>query len=517
MDEFYTILTTRGIEAEIRATGTGVPVKLTHMAVGDGLNGAYYEPYPEQTALKNERWRGVLNAVGVDPDIPNRIIAEAIVPVGAGPFFVREVGLFTDAGELYAVGKFPLRYLPGAGSGAVVPMRVLMIVTSTNAAAVQVVIDESLINGTVMSGASTFNGTDGITITHNLGQTNYVVTATPLAGADKVGGIWYIRAANTCTIFNTGQAGIPFTFALGVDAGMDSPSQWSWRHYGGLRVDGPLWAKNLLETSEVRPDGDAVRSLGTALLRYLNGHFAKLTLGGVEKASWDLAASGLNGLVMSGVSTFGGIDGITITHNIGATNYVITATPLASAEKVGGIWYVRAANTVTVFNTGAAGVPFTVTIEVDAGMTSPSQWLWRHYGGLQVDGVAWFKNLIETLNLRPDIDAAREVGDATHRYLNGNFVRLTLGGSMRESWPMAVAGSNGNVFYSGFAPTGGMDGITISHFKGDTNYLLKVLPRGLEGLGKYGEISYVKAANTCTVYNTGNAGLLFDFEFSNVA
>lgn len=283
-----------------------------------------------------------------------------------------------------------------------------------------------------------------------------------------------------------------------------------------------------LDVHKVNPDAHQVQNVmepatnnagrvGGASKNYAAGYFQQVFLGGVGKTAWDLAASGLNGLVMSGVSTFGGVDGITITHNLGLTGYVITATPLAKAERVGGVWYVRAANTVTVYNTGEAGIQFTITIEVDAGMTTPAQWLWRHYGGLQVDGQIWAKNLIESLDIKPDSDAARTLGSAILRYLQGHFVNLTLGGVSRDSWPTAVAGSNGNVFYSGSATLAGLDGVTVTHNKGNTSYLVKTLPTGTGGLGRIGDISYVKAANTVVIYNSGHGGFPADIELSNVA
>jgi len=283
-----------------------------------------------------------------------------------------------------------------------------------------------------------------------------------------------------------------------------------------------------LDAHKVYPDAHTVQNVmepeehntgrvGGASKAYATGYFQQIYLGGVGKTAWDLAASGVNGLVMSGESTFGGIDGITITHNLGLTGYVVTATPLAKADRVGGVWYVRAANTVTVYNSGEAGIPFTITIEVDAGMTTPSQWLWRHYGDLQVDGQIWAKNLIESLDIKPDSDATRTLGSATLRYLQGHFVNLTLGGVSRDSWPTAVAGSNGNVFYSGSVTLAGQDGVTVTHSKGDTSYLVKVLPTGTGGLGRVGDISYVKAANTVVIYNSGHGGFLADIELSNIA
>lgn len=56
-----------------------------------------------------------------------------------------------------------------------------------------------------MQGESTFNGTAGRTISHNVGHTNYIVNIVPLAdtGGD-LGDVWISKAANAVTIYNTG-------------------------------------------------------------------------------------------------------------------------------------------------------------------------------------------------------------------------------------------------------------------------------------------------------------------------
>lgn len=79
------------------------------------------------------------------------------------------------------------------------------------------------------------------------------------------------------------------------------------------------------------------------------------------------------------------------------------------------------------------------------------------------------------------------------------------------------SGSNGNVFFSGSVTLAGQDGVTVTHGKGDTSYLVKTLPTGIGGLGRIGDISYVKAANTVVIYNSGHGGFTADIELSNVA
>lgn len=66
---------------------------------------------------------------------------------------------------------------------------------------------------------------------------------------------------------------------------------------------------------------------------------------------------------------------------------------------------------------------------------------------------------------------------------------------------------------NGSVTLNGVDGVTVTHNKGDTKYLLKIMPTG-SAPGDAGEISCVKAANTCTIYNTGRPRIVADYELS---
>lgn len=117
MKDFYTIITKNGLQNLAESKINGQNVRLTHLAVGDSLGG-YYEPNPEQTNLYKELYRGLLNRIYTDPDYPTQIILEAAIPEEIGGFFVREVGVFDEAGNLFAIGKYPATYKPTNESGA---------------------------------------------------------------------------------------------------------------------------------------------------------------------------------------------------------------------------------------------------------------------------------------------------------------------------------------------------------------------------------------------------------------
>ncbi|MBP4049310.1 phage tail protein [Chromobacterium violaceum] len=147
-NDFFTILTVVGKAKLAAAASGGAPLKLSQMAVGEGDNGAYYTPSESQTALKSEAWRAGLNHLSTDPANPNWIVAELVIPDQVGGFTIREVGVFDADGALFAVGKFPESYKPVLADGANKQLYVRMILEVSNAAAVTLMVDPSVVLAT---------------------------------------------------------------------------------------------------------------------------------------------------------------------------------------------------------------------------------------------------------------------------------------------------------------------------------------------------------------------------------
>ncbi|EBX8652133.1 phage tail protein [Salmonella enterica subsp. enterica serovar Westhampton] len=146
-NEFYTLLTDRGMAKIASALADKKQIHLQKMAVGD-CGGQYYEPTASQTNLRHEVWRGEMNTLTVAPNNPNWLIAELVLPEEIGGWYVREVGVFDDEGELIAIGKFPESYkplLPG-GCGKQVCIRLIMEVSNTTA--VTLTVDPSIVLAT---------------------------------------------------------------------------------------------------------------------------------------------------------------------------------------------------------------------------------------------------------------------------------------------------------------------------------------------------------------------------------
>ena len=140
MATYSTIHTTYGLARIASAEATGTPINLTHFAVGDG-SGSPVLPLPGMTALTNERWRTTINRIVLDPANPGRVYVEGVIPFDQGGWMIREIGIFDDAGQLFAVGNFPDVYktIPSDGSSNDVVVRVELFFS--NAAVITLLID----------------------------------------------------------------------------------------------------------------------------------------------------------------------------------------------------------------------------------------------------------------------------------------------------------------------------------------------------------------------------------------
>ncbi|ENR2634221.1 tail fiber protein [Escherichia coli] len=147
--KFKTLITDTGAKKLAQAAAPdGKPVRLTHMAVGDG-GGTLPTPDSKQTRLVHEVWRHTVNRVILDATHQNRIIAELVIPPETGGFWIREIGVFDEHGDLIAVGNTAESYKPAVaeGSGRAQTFRTILTVSST--ATVALTVDNTMVMATV--------------------------------------------------------------------------------------------------------------------------------------------------------------------------------------------------------------------------------------------------------------------------------------------------------------------------------------------------------------------------------
>ncbi|MBT0717828.1 hypothetical protein HGT71_06015 [Rosenbergiella epipactidis] len=104
MDDFYSIITNLGKKLEIEALASDSTIRLTQFVIGDA-SGKAIAPNTAQTKLINEKFRGDISALVQSPDQHSQLMAKLVLPPEIGGFTVREIGLLTDKGELYALAN----------------------------------------------------------------------------------------------------------------------------------------------------------------------------------------------------------------------------------------------------------------------------------------------------------------------------------------------------------------------------------------------------------------------------
>ncbi|EFH7696097.1 phage tail protein [Escherichia coli] len=146
--KFKTVITTAGAAKLAAATAPGGrKVNITTMAVGDG-GGKLPVPDAGQTGLIHEVWRHALNKISQDKRNSNYIIAELVIPPEVGGFWMRELGLYDDAGTLIAVANMAESYKPALAEGSGRSQTCRMVIIVNSVASVELTIDTTTVMAT---------------------------------------------------------------------------------------------------------------------------------------------------------------------------------------------------------------------------------------------------------------------------------------------------------------------------------------------------------------------------------
>ncbi|MGP0851735.1 phage tail protein [Serratia sp. CY83950] len=184
MNKYKAIITTAGAAKIAAASAGGTQLKIVRMAVGDG-NGTLPTPNPAQTKLVNEKYRAALNGLTIDKALKNHILAEMIIPANVGGFWLREMGLYDEAGTLIAVSNMAESYKPKLeeGSGRTQTLRMILIVSSTEAIQViaggdTVLATKDFVADAIAAHEKTRNHPDASTTAKGLVQLSSATTST---------------------------------------------------------------------------------------------------------------------------------------------------------------------------------------------------------------------------------------------------------------------------------------------------------------------------------------------------
>lgn len=148
MAQYYTLVTNKGTEKISSIIATGSKLNLTKFKVGDG-GGSYYEPSVKQTALKNVKYEGDINSIKIETitvkEVEKKVIKiEGIIPTDIGGFYIREVGLFDDSGDLIAIGKYCETYKPTADEGTAKEIIIRLVIDVENVESIDLSVNANL-------------------------------------------------------------------------------------------------------------------------------------------------------------------------------------------------------------------------------------------------------------------------------------------------------------------------------------------------------------------------------------
>ncbi|MCX4026402.1 phage tail protein [Endozoicomonas sp. SM1973] len=147
--QYYNVLTEVGTAKLTNSTLMGDTLKLTTVKVGDGGAEEGKETFPNEaaTALVRERWSGNITNLSIDPENKNWVVAEAVIPVDAGGFYITEFGLYDDQGDLICIGKYPKTYKPKVqqNSGSASSLYLKVVLEVSNAKNIELKIDPAIV------------------------------------------------------------------------------------------------------------------------------------------------------------------------------------------------------------------------------------------------------------------------------------------------------------------------------------------------------------------------------------
>ena len=131
------------------SVANGTPIDFAHVAIGDGVMTVAVET---MTQLLNEVHRVPVDSAVRDPQNNQVVIVTATVSIDAGPFVIRELGIFLGDGTLFSVGLFPETEKKTAAQQATQDflLRIRVIVSDTANVTVQVDPIEQVSIGTLL-------------------------------------------------------------------------------------------------------------------------------------------------------------------------------------------------------------------------------------------------------------------------------------------------------------------------------------------------------------------------------
>ncbi|WP_419673805.1 phage tail protein [Aliarcobacter butzleri] len=142
--QYYSLLTSSGHQANIKAKALGLPIVISKVAFGSGN----ITPTESATALVKEEIRVNINSIIQNETDKNILEIEAVIPSDVGGFLVNEAALYLEDGTLYAVANLPASYKPSLDQGAGKEFAFTIFLASVGVENITLKIDDSIVFAT---------------------------------------------------------------------------------------------------------------------------------------------------------------------------------------------------------------------------------------------------------------------------------------------------------------------------------------------------------------------------------
>ena len=144
---YYSLLTNVGASAMAYAAAHATPVVLSEIALGDG-SGSLPAHTPASTALVSEVYRANIDSITQSEENAAWYIVELVVPPSIGDFWVREFRIDDEDGNPIYIGVTAPEFKPVLAEGMTRDSIYRLIVETSNAATINLVVDPSIVTAT---------------------------------------------------------------------------------------------------------------------------------------------------------------------------------------------------------------------------------------------------------------------------------------------------------------------------------------------------------------------------------
>lgn len=192
MSNYYTIVTDRGKNSLIKALANRQSINLSSMGVGDGASplDASWETLPDEKHKFN------ISAVYPQENDPNTLICEGVITADVGGFTIRQIGVYDDAGALFAIAQVPDTTKPLLAQGASKDMMIRFYLAVSDASSINIKVDNSVVLATRSWAENLINKKENKGVAKTLDDAlkqeiagNYLLKTETATNSDKLDGL----------------------------------------------------------------------------------------------------------------------------------------------------------------------------------------------------------------------------------------------------------------------------------------------------------------------------------------